>query len=121
MRSRPLSLTIVAWIFIVVAGGGILRDLVALAGTDASRAGVLAEGAMGLGLIWTVRLLGVVGGVYVLRQRAWARWLLLAWMIFHVVISAFHSLAEAAAHVAIFSVLTYFLFRSDAVNDPQRA
>jgi hypothetical protein len=111
-----LSLTLVAWAFILVGAGSILKDLLPLvgAGRSAALTGLLVEGAPMLTFIWLVRALAVVGGVGVLRGRPWARWLLAAWMIFHVGISLFHSAGETAAHVVIFSALTWALFRPTA-------
>ena len=40
----------------------------------------------------------------------WARWLLVAWLAFHVVVSGFHSLSEMAAHAVLLIVVAYFLF-----------
>ena len=112
-RGRPVSLTLAAWAFILVGAGGILKDVLPLAGPDRSSAlrGLLVEGAPMLAFIWLVRALAVVGGAFALRGRGWSRWLLAAWMVFHVGLSAFHSMGEAAAHVAIFSLLSYALFR----------
>jgi hypothetical protein len=126
MMRRPISLTIAAWLFILVGAGGILNDVLPLLAPDRSAAmsGLLAEGAAGLAFIWVIRFLAVAGGAYVLRGRSWARWLLAAWMVFHVVVGVLHSLAEAAAHVAVFSLLSYCLFRPQAtawfVRQPSR-
>jgi hypothetical protein len=116
--TRPRSVTVAAWLFIVVGAGGIAKDVLPLVAPGAAAAfeALLAEGWLGLSLIWLVRALAVVGGLYVLRRRNWARWLLAAWMVFHIVLSLFHSPLEAAAHVAIFSGLGYALFRPQASN-----
>ena len=45
-------------------------------------------------------LLALVSGIFLLRGQNWARWLALAWIAFHVVLSAFHPLGELAVHVA---------------------
>ena len=49
-----------------------------------------------------------------LRGCNWARWLALAWIAFHVVLSAFHSLPEFALHAVLCAVFAYFLLRPDA-------
>ena len=36
--------------------------------------------------------LAIVCGVFLLRGHNWARWLALAWIAFHVVLSAFHAI-----------------------------
>ena len=116
MTNRPLSLTLSAWLFIIVGAGGILKDVLPLVGPDrqSAIAALRVEGPAGLALIWFIRLLAVVGGIYVLRRRNWARWLLAGWMVFHVILSLFHSPAEAVAHVVIFAGLGYALFRPQA-------
>ena len=37
------------------------------------------------------RLLQIVAGVFMLYGRNWARWLLVAWIAFHIVVGALHS------------------------------
>jgi hypothetical protein len=56
-------------------------------------------------------VLAIFGGAFLLGGANWARWLCLGWMACHVLISAFHSLAEVAVHGLIFAVLLYFLLR----------
>jgi hypothetical protein len=113
---RPRAIVAAAWVFIVVGAGGILKDLLPLLGSGAAsaREGLLAEGLVGLALIWTVRLLAVIGGALVLNRSNSGRWLLAVWMAFHVGLSLFHSALQAALHVAIFSALAYVLFRHQA-------
>ena len=65
-------------------------------------------------LILFVRLLAVVAGIFILRGANWARWLAIAWMAFHVVVSAFNSVGEALAHAALLVVIAYVLLRPDA-------
>lgn len=116
---RPLILVLAASAFILVGGGGILKDVLPIvAGAEEARSGVLAEGVPMLALIWSIRALAVVGGVGVLRGHAWARWLLAAWMVLHVGISLQHSVGETAAHLAIFAVLSWALFRSPVSREP---
>ena len=62
-------------------------------------------------LIELIRVLAVVGGVFLLLGRGWARWLVLAWMAFHVVVSAFHSLQEFAVHLVLLLVIGFVLLR----------
>jgi hypothetical protein len=63
-----------------------------------------------IALVALMRVLAIVGGVFVLLGRSWARWLLLIWLVFHVVLSAFRSLSEVLAHAALLLLLGYFLF-----------
>jgi hypothetical protein len=65
-------------------------------------------------LISAIRIIAVVGGVFLLLGHGWARWLMLAWLALHVVVSAFHSLSDSAAHVVLLMAAGYFLLGSSA-------
>ena len=67
-------------------------------------------------LLAAVRLLAIVGGIFLLLGRNWARWLLVAWLAFHVGVSFFHSIEEAAVHVVFLLLFGFFLFRA-SVSD----
>ena len=60
-------------------------------------------------LISFIPVLAVVGGVFLLKGHNWARWLILAWLTFHVGVSAFHSLSNCIAHAVLLLVVAYFL------------
>ena len=99
---RPGSITIISWLFIVF-------------GTIALLSGVVRGGD--LASHWYVhlsRFLQIVAGIFMLRGRNWARWLLVAWIAFHIIISALHSVGFLLMHVAIFSVILFFVFRRPA-------
>lgn len=59
-------------------------------------------------------LLAIVSGVYLLCRQNWARWLALAWIAFHVVISVFHPVRELLMHSVICVVVAWVLFRPAA-------
>ena len=106
MANRPLSVTLVAWLYIVAGTVGIVYhareiNLRHLFDND-------------LLLACFVRLLAIVGGVFALRGHNWARWLMLAWIVYHVVLSAFHAPIELAMHTVIAVVVGYALFRRPA-------
>jgi len=64
--------------------------------------------------IWIelTEFVAIVCGVFLLRRQNWARWLALAWILFHVVLSAFHSLHEFAIHLLFCAVIAWMLFGS---------
>lgn len=111
-RPRPRGLTIVGWLFIAIGSIGLLIDWLPLVTARAAQhlANLMVEGVAGLALIWSVRLLAVIGGAGLLRGAGWARPLLAAWMIFHLVVSVLHSVAQLVVHVVAFAVVTYVLF-----------
>jgi uncharacterized membrane protein len=99
---RPLAVTILGCLFIVVGLVGLLyhstenppdRWIVVIAG---------------------VRILAIVGGIFLIKGHNWARWLVLAWLALHVGISAFNSLSETLAHAVLLIVIGYFLLTPPA-------
>jgi uncharacterized membrane protein len=56
-----------------------------------------------------VGITAIVGGVFLLKGRNWARWLMLFWLAFHVVVSALNSLSGALAHFLLLMAVGYFL------------
>lgn len=106
MPKPPLSITIIAWLFIVAGVVGIVYHaaeihLNALFGND-------------LLFALVVRLLAVVGGIVMLRGANWGRWLLIAWLAYHVVLSYFHSWPQTAMHAVLLVVIAIILFRPEA-------
>jgi len=65
-------------------------------------------------LIAGIRVLAIIGGIFLLLGHNWSRWLMLAWLAFHVIVSAFHSLQEVAAHIVFLLFYACFLFRPPA-------
>ena len=111
MRPRPLSITIISWLFIVfgvmalVAG---LWPLMHMRGADR-----LAD----FEKHWMVHLsraAQIIAGVFMLRGKNWARWLLVVWLAFHVIVGALHSMFHLVTHVIVFAAGMYFLFRRNA-------
>jgi uncharacterized membrane protein HdeD (DUF308 family) len=94
---RPFQVTMLGWLFIAV---GILSTIYHLWKSPLDR------------LIVPILLVGtiaIVAGVFLLRGARWARWLVLAWLAFHVVVSALNSLSDALPHVVLLLVVGYFL------------
>lgn len=111
MKSRPLSITLIAWLFLIFGSIALLSGLLPL--TDANKAQLLAE----FKTHWMVhlsRLAQIIAGLFMLRGHNWARWLLVAWIAFHIVVGALHGWVQLLTHVVIFSVILFFLFRPRA-------
>jgi hypothetical protein len=114
---RPRAITVIAWGFVAVGAAGLLKDWWPLVTSGAAQVAKLkADGLADIGPAWTSRLLAIVGGVWLLRGHNWARWLLVAWMAFHVGLSAFHSWVEVLTHTVIFLPILYFLFRDPSAR-----
>jgi len=65
-------------------------------------------------LVCLVRLIAIVAAVFMLRARNWARWTLIVWITYHVILGAFHSGFQAVVHGLLLAVIVYFLFNRRA-------
>lgn len=66
-------------------------------------------------LIEATELVAITCGVFLLFGKNWARWLALAWMALHVVIS-FPVTTKVAIHLCFLIVIAWVLFRSPDVR-----
>jgi hypothetical protein len=107
---RPISVTVLAWLFIAVGAVAFVRNFPA--------ALPLEKDAF---LIEFVELVGLTAGIFMLRGQNWARWLALAWAAFHVAVAAFLQIQGLLFHVAIFVGIACLLLRSDASQYFHRA
>jgi hypothetical protein len=111
MNKRPRSITIISWIFIVFGCIALLYGLLPHGQITAAQR--LAE-LKGHWYVHVSRIVQILCGVFMLYGSNWARWLLVVWIVFHIVISALHSLFQLSMHTLIFAVILYFLFRPAA-------
>ena len=106
MNKRPRSITVISWIFLAAGFIGL-----AYHATEFN-----AQSPFEYDVVWVcfVRLLAIVCGVFLLYGCDWARWLLLLWLAYHILLSISHSLFAVAVHGLLFAVIAYFLFRPQA-------
>ena len=104
MKSRPVSVTIIAWLFVVVGAGDIVLGL-----SDIRRHQFHSDSLWPAGL----GLVAIVCGLFLLRRSNWARWIAVAWLAFHVALS-FDSRSKFIVHGVLLALLAYFLFRKRA-------
>lgn len=100
-RTRiPATVIVIACLYMVAGIGGSIVHFEDLRAPDG---------------IWVaiIEILAIVCGVFLLRARNWARWLAIAWMAFHVVISL-GVLRQLAVHGLLLVFITWCLFRADA-------
>ena len=107
MSPRPRSLTIIGWLFVAVGATGLVYGLLDLDNATASR-----QELLDLGYATVSRLVAILGGALLLRGAPWARWILVAWLAFHVVLGAFHSFVQFAVHAVLMAIVCFFMFRS---------
>ncbi|HKF25543.1 MAG TPA: hypothetical protein VKB24_06190 [Candidatus Acidoferrum sp.] len=106
---RPWAVTVLGLLFILAGLVGLLYHL----GQD--------QLDWELVPISLLRLLAVVGGIFLLLGRSWARWLTAVWLGIHVLVSAFYSFEQMAAHAVLLVIVTYFLFKEPEANYFRRA
>jgi len=94
---RPIPVTILGCLFIVVGLVGLAYHL--------SQRPV----DRWVALISIIEIIAIVGGVFLLKGRNWARWLMIGWLGFHVGVSAFRTLSECIAHAVLLVVVAYSL------------
>ena len=111
MSQRPRPVSIIAWAFVGIGVASLANDQWRL--TDSVHRAAIAAGgheARDFALVVTVHALGLVAGVFMLRGANWARWLAVAWILFHVAIS-YGALVPLLTHTLLAAVALYFLFR----------
>ena len=106
MNKRPLSVTILASIYIGVGTVGFVYHLREILASHAFHCGDL--------LVELTEFIAIVCGALLLRGHNRARWLALTWMAFHVGISFFDSLQKVVVHGLILLLIACFLFRPEA-------
>src|SRR5215831_3732678 len=97
MKKVPLPVIIVSVLFILTGCVGItyhIRDL-------ASNNNIYES----IGVLF-LRILAIVCGFLLLSGIGWARWLAIAWLAFHVVISALHSTSQTIAHIVFLIIVS---------------
>lgn len=111
MNKRPLSITIIGWICIVFG------SIALIAGVLPSGQITAAQRIVELQTHWYVhvsRMVMILSGVLILYGLNWGRWLLVLWLVFHVVVGALHGPMRVLTHAALFLVGVFFLFRREA-------
>jgi hypothetical protein len=106
-NARPVTVTVLGLIYILVGAGGFVAYFGELRSGN-----VLSFDGIGIELI---EVLAMIAGAFLLQARNWARWLAIAWMALHVAISVLNSWSEVAIHAAFLILISWLLFRRDAV------
>ena len=105
MGQRPLAVTGVAWLLIVVGALMLLRHSAELLHLQWDTL-----------LIEFTELVGLTAGIFMLRRQNWARWLAMGWVGLHVILAAFPPFHGLVLHVLIFAGIAWILLRSDAAE-----
>lgn len=103
---RPLSIIIISLLFILLGVITLVHAAVELINTSDRLTDLKSHW-----MIYVSGMAAVVGGTFLFKGHNWARWLLVVWMAFHIVVGALHGVLPLLTHVVIFSVILFFLFR----------
>ena len=106
MKKRPLFVTVAAWLFIAAGTIGIVYHF-----GELNFHNLFAGDAV---LLLIIRLLAVIGGIAVLRGANWGRWLVTAWMAFHLAVSLTQTAREAVMHGVLLVLVIFLLFNRKA-------
>jgi hypothetical protein len=94
---RPFSVTFLGCLFIAVGLASSIYHLVY---------GPLDYWSI---VITLTGAIAIVAGIFLIKGHNWARWLVLTWLAFHVIVSALNSLSGSLAHLVLLIVVAYFL------------
>lgn len=63
-------------------------------------------------LVWVllIRILAIVCGFLLFQRVNWARWLAIAWMFYHIILSAFHSISAMITHTVLLIIISVLLY-----------
>src|SRR5690348_11745939 len=102
MKSRSAPVIIVAIQFILVGCAGFITRIGELPGLKNNRNETI--------LILFLETVAVICGLLLLCRIGWARWLAIAWLFCHIIISAFNSIPEMIAHIVFLIIISILLF-----------
>lgn len=102
MKNRPIPVIIVAVLFILVGCIGFVYHIQELFTPDYKLYQII--------LILLLRIAALVIGILLLNRINLARWLAVAWLAVHVVISAFNSTSEMIMHAVLLIIISVLLF-----------
>ena len=102
MKGRPIAVIIVSILLILTGCFGIANHIKDFSEPNANLSA----------LIWVlfVRILAIVCGLLLLFRINWARWLAIAWLVYHILIGALNSTSEMIAHIVILILVSVLLF-----------
>jgi hypothetical protein len=104
---RPLSVTIIGWIFIISGLAMFVAEMLPL--FNASTSEIILQDPADLIPVLITRIIAVICGIFIIYGFNWARWLLVLWIVFHILIN-FNSLPALIIHCLLFGTVLFFLF-----------
>lgn len=118
MKKRPTSITVIAWVLIVL--GGLSLVTTAVMTNNPTAVALMSKSALPVPVQYVISYVGslvmVVAGVAMLKRQNWARWLYVGWSIIGFAVGLATSPTKLAMipGLVVFLILTFFLFRPKA-------
>ncbi len=103
---RPLSVTMLAWLYIAVGTAGFFLHL-----HELNRGNVFQFDGIWIEL---TECMAILCGAFLLRGHNWARWLAMAWIGLHVILSVLETDRGLIVHCILLVVFAWVLFRPQA-------
>ncbi|MBS3804978.1 MAG: hypothetical protein KGY54_10550 [Oleiphilaceae bacterium] len=115
MTERPLSITIIAWLLIVMAGISLFFSLMSM--NDPEVTELMSQNALPVsvqyGVLYLEILINLTAGAAMLKARNWGRFLYVGWGLIGFLIAAIATPAKLGLlpGLVFFAVIVFFLFR----------
>lgn len=114
MIKRPLAITVVSLLFVLVGAGEIIEGPLRLHSSTTQPAAVEQNEVRDAVYVFLTGLVALAGGILTFRGSNWGRALLLSWMAFHIVLSILHSMSRLVVHGVLFAVILFFMFKASS-------
>lgn len=118
MKSRPTSISVIAWILIVVGVLSLIANLITMSNPEVKE--MMTRGPIPISLQYVLIYVGlsiiIISGIGFLKGLNWARLLYVAWGVIGIIInfvSTEFSMIKIPG-VLIFVIIVFFLYRPKA-------
>jgi len=102
MKKTPLPVIIVSVLFVIAGCVGFIYHFKEFFDPNTTLYETL--------WIQFIRILAIVCGLLLLLSINWSRWLAIAWLLYHIIISAFNSKSEMVAHIVFLVAVVVLLY-----------
>jgi hypothetical protein len=102
MKNRPIAIIVVSVLFIVAGITGFAYHIKEYFDPNFNKLEIV--------VVLIVRVLAVVCGILLFYGINWARWLAVIWILYHIILSFFHSTSEVIMHILLLIVVSVMMF-----------
>ena len=118
MKKRPTSITVIAWILIIMGGISLISSAVMI--NNPMARDLMRKSPIPIPFQYAMSFVGIlimiISGIAILKGQNWARFLYVVWSLFGFVIGIATSPMKAAMipGLIVFLIAAFFLFRPKA-------